>query len=499
MNRLTDINPLVQELRSIRGEFEAELANIFKPVPERWEDFVRLCTIRSGGRMVQFHPYRYQQLLSHLMDKYNNIVAVKSRQLGTTQLVVSKHLHKASLNEAEVAMSFMRNGEDASAISRRARQMLQGLQEYVQPQNDNVGLLKLKSLGELHFKNSSREGSRSYDSVLDFLFDECAFSPNIEQIYAASSPSTALVGDAVTKVVVSTPSAKSGWYWGKLSENNGHLDIEEICKLVAAGELYSDDLPGWYWFLDTAGVVKVVIHWRCHPVYAQIDREHPGGYLAYRQQQDGTDWETVLREYDLRFVDSAVSVFGADFVRASGRGHFEDYRDKDANYYIGIDTSTLGTDYCVGIVLKVKEGQYSVVAIYRKRQQTSEYNLYNLGLLIEKYQPKIVAVETTGGVGVLYIEKLSKEFKRYRFEGIHTNGDSKPMMISALLLALEKGILSFPQDSPITEELLNFRRSGKKLEAASGKHDDCVMSLCFALMAAEKDNNIWDLSNVPRL
>lgn len=493
MNRLTGINPLVQELRSIRGEFEAELTNIFKPVPERWEDFVQLCTIRSGGKMMRFTPYPYQSLLSKLMDEYNNIVVVKSRQLGITQCVASKFLHRAALEAAYSGMCFLRSQEDASAIARRTRQMLDGFKDYLVADSDNVGYLKLQKLGEIYFKNSSREGSRSYDSVLDFLFDESAFSPNIEQIYAASSPSGALAGDAITKLIVSTPSAKSGWYWQKLSENNDD-SIEFLCEAVASGDLYRD-IPGCYWFVDNVGTVKLIIHWKAHPIYSQ-----KADYLQYRQQQDGTDWETILREYDLKFVDSAVSVFGADFVRASGRGEFEDYREKDANYYIGIDTSTLGNDYCVGIVLKVKEGQYSVVFIYRKRQQTSEYNLYNLGLLIDKYQPKIVGVETTGGVGVLYIEKLSKDFKRYKFEGIHTNGDSKPMMISALLLALEKGILSYPQNSPITEELLNFRRSGKKLEAANGKHDDCIMALCFALLVAEKDNNnIWDLSNAPRL
>ena len=161
---------------------QQQLGDARKQIPERWEDFVKLCTIRSGGQMRRFDPYQYQVLLSNLMDKRDyqgrpiecngTISVVKSRQLGCTQLVTSKFLHRASLNPAYVAMSFMRNQEDSSAIARRARQMLKGLTEYVIPDNDNVGFLKLKGLGELHFKNSNKEGSRSYDSVLDFLFDE---------------------------------------------------------------------------------------------------------------------------------------------------------------------------------------------------------------------------------------------------------------------------------------------------------------------------------------
>ena len=425
--------------------------------------------------MKQFKPYEYQLLLSSLMDEYNNIVIVKSRQLGVTQTVTSKFLHRASLNPAYCSMSFLRNQEDASAIARRARQMLDGLKEYVLPATDNLGYLKLKNAGELYFKNSSKEGSRSYDSVLDFLFDESAFSENIEQIYAASSPSGALAGDLITKLIVSTPSAKSGWYWDMLNADNGSKDIEELCIRVAKGEVYKN-IPGIYWFVDGKGTVKLILHWTCHPVYKQNSN-----YLEYRQQQDGTDEETVLREYDLRFVDSAVAVFSSEIVRANAIGNTEEYRDDKAIYYLGLDTSTTGNDYCVCIVLKEKDKRYSVVNIYRKRQQSSQYHLYQIGELIRKYRPEIAGIEITGGVGTLYLEQLSREFKNLKCEAIRTSGDTKPMMVSNLQLALEKECLFFPSSSPIVEELLSFRRQGKKLEAPSGKHDDCIMALCFAL------------------
>jgi hypothetical protein len=479
-NRLATNHPLTQKLQAIKEEQKQKTQGIgLKLIPERWEDCVNLCTIRSGGRMVQFTPYPYQSLLSELMDQFSNIIIVKSRQLGITQTIISKFLHRASQSVAYSAMAFLRSQEDASAIARRSRQMLDGLKDYVLPDSDSVGYLKLRQLGEIYFKNSSKEGSRSYDSVLDFLFDEAAFSENIEQIYAASSPSGALAGDLITKLIVSTPSAKSGWYWQKLSENNGNDDIEELCKAVAAGELYRD-IPGIYWFVDNAGTVKLIIHWKAHPVYSRKEN-----YLQYRQQQDGTDRETVLREYDLRFVDSAISIFSADLVRGNAIGVFENFRDESANYYIGVDTATIGNDYCVAIVIKEVFDIYSVVGIYRKRQQTSEYNLYQIAELIDLYKPEKIGIEVTGGVGQVYLEQLSKQFKGYNLEAIRTTGDSKPVMISTLQLALEKSCLSFPNNSPITDELLTFRRAGNKLEAPSGKHDDCVMALCFALAVSQ--------------
>ena len=452
-------------------------AENLKTLPTEWVDFARLTTIRSGGEMVRFNPYRYQEIISDLMDEYNNIICVKSRQLGLTQIAVSKFLHRAALNPAYTAIAFLRNSNDASAVSRRTKQLLSGLSDYVVPDSDNVGYLKLKNLGEIYFKNSSREGSRSYDSVIDFLFDEAAFSENIDQIYAASSPSSAMSGDKITKLIVSTPSAKSGWYWNKLNENNEGRDIEEICNRVASGDLYNE-IPGLYWFEDAQGTLKLIVHWSVHPTYQNIP-----DYLEYRLKQDGTDLETVLREYDLKFVDSAVSVFAIDLIRENSTGNYENTRDDNADYYCGLDTSTMGSDYTVFSVIKhnLKTDIYSLVHLYRKRQETSASHIYQISKLIELYKPECVGIETTGGVGNIYLEQLSKINYSTEFENIKTTRDTKITMVGALILSLEKGKFTYPDNSVLVDEMLSYRRIGAKFEAASGKHDDAIMSVSFAL------------------
>ena len=411
------------------------------------------------------------------MDRYNNIVCVKSRQLGLTQIAVSKFLHRAALNPAYSAIAFLRNSNDASAVSRRTKQLLSGLSDYLTPDSDNVGYLKLKNLGEIYFKNSSREGSRSYDSVIDFLFDEAAFSDNIDQIYAASSPSSAMSGDKITKLIVSTPSAKSGWYWNKLNENNEGRDIEEICNRVAAGDLYNE-IPGLYWFEDSQGTLKLIVHWSVHPTYQNIPN-----YLEYRLKQDGTDLETVLREYDLKFVDSAVSVFNIELIRENSVGSYENFRDDRADYYCGLDTSTMGSDYTVFSVIKhdLENDIYSLVHLYRKRQETSASHIYQISKIIEIYRPKSVGIETTGGVGNIYLEELSKNNYSTEFENIKTTRDTKTTMVSTLILSLEKKQFKYPDNSVLVEEMLSYRRIGAKFEASAGKHDDTIMSVSFAL------------------
>lgn len=450
---------------------QTKILKKFEPIPEKWEDFARLCHIKSGNKIVQFNPFDYQIKLSDLMNVHNNFVIVKSRQLGITQLVVSKFLHRAIRNPAYSAMVFLRNQEDSSNIARRARVMLSSIPEYAQADSDNLGYLKLLNGGEIFFKNSAKEGGRSYDSVSDFLYDEAAFSNNIESIYASSSSSSAMVGDSATRVIISTPSAKFGWYWERLNSNNGDKNIEELCEKVV-----NNELEPFHYFIDDNGDCKVIIHWKSHPIYSQKT-----DYLKYRQKQDGTSWEVVNREYNLAFIDSEVSVFSSEIVRNNIVSFLPETTDKRAKFYLGIDTSTMGNDYTVAVVLMLLDGIYYLVDMYRQRQKTSEYNIFQIGDLINKYKPEKIGIEVTGGTGQIYLEQLSKQFQSYKFEAIRTTGDSKPGMIDRLLLVLEKGILKYLSNSPLIEELLVFRRVGAKLEASSGKHDDVIMSVCFAL------------------
>lgn len=444
------------------------------PVPNTWEDFIALTTIRSGGSMEKFKAYEYQKIIIRLAEKYPNMVILKSRQMGVTQAIVSKFLHDACVNPAASSICFMRNGEDASAVSRRARQMLQSIPEYALSDNDNVGYLKVKSGGDIYFKNSSREGSRSLDSATGMLFDESAFVENIAQIYAASSPSSAL-SKKIQKFIVSTPSAKNGWYWDKINENNGNIDIEELATEVSEGRKYKD-IPGIYWFVDKSNCCKVIIHYSAHPIYKAIPN-----YLEYRLEQDGTDLETVQREYNLQFIDSSVSVFDSALIRKNAVGYYETERDENAQYFAGLDTATTGNDYCTLPILKFKNDQLSLIHLYRKRKETSDYHLYHISELLNKYKVDTVGIETTGGVGQVYLEQLERQHKQVSFEAIKTTGDSKPVMVSNVQLTLEKGQLIYPSNSPIVEELLSFRRQGRKLEAATGKHDDVLMGCAFAV------------------
>ena len=439
-------------------------------IPQDWEEFVGRSQIRSGNEFKQFIPYDYQRELVKIVDNHPVTIVVKSRQLGITQAIVSKFLHNAALNPAYTGMSFCRNQDDASAIARRAREMLFSLKDYLSNESDSLGYMKISGGGQLHFKNGAKEGGRGYDSVSGFLFDEAAFADNIESIYASASASSAMVGRDASKVIVSTPSAQSGWFWDRLNENNDEQDITEICE-----EISSQVKPPFYYFVDSQNTAKVFIHWRSHPIFSGYD-----DYLGFRQEQDGTSWEVIRREYDLVFENTDVAVFSPQLIRECICSELPTPQ-LQARYFIGIDTATTGADFVCAIVLMLWDDRYYIVDTYRQSTGTAEYHQFKISELIDKYKPTVVGVEVTGGTGQIYLEQLSATHRSTSFESIRTTGDSKPAMIDRVKLALEKGLLGYANNHPVIGEMLNFRRSGAKLEAATGKHDDTVMALAFAL------------------
>ena len=449
-------------------------------IPDDWEEFVSQSKIRSGNEIKPFKPYDYQRQLSEIMDNHSVVIVVKSRQLGITQAVFSKFLHKATLNPAYTGMIFCRNQSDSSSIARRAREMVQSFQGRINNESDSLGYMKLREGGQLYFKNGAREGGRGYDSVSDFLFDEAAFAENIESIYSSASAASAMVGEDSSKVIVSTPSAQSGWFWERLVENNDGRDIVDICTSIA-----NQTFPPFYWFTDEKGVAKVFIHWRAHPIFSQHD-----DYLTYRQEQDGTSWEVIKREYDLCFDNTDVAVFNTPLIREN---ILNDFPPLDcASYYIGIDTATTGSDFTCAIVLALYNGIYYIVDTYRSSTGSAELHQFKIGELIDKWTPDEIGIEVTGGTGQVYIEQLSSEFSNFKFTAIRTTGDSKPAMIDRLKLVLEKRVIKYTSKHPIIEEMLSYRRNGKKLEASTGKHDDAIMALSFSLAVSPfkpRENN----------
>jgi hypothetical protein len=442
-------------------------------VPNNWADFAPLTQIRSGTKVISFVPYDYQKTLIDCVEANFATVVAKTRQLGVTETIANYFLWKAVKNPGYVAVVLSKGFADTSNIAKRIRVMANSLAPLgLTLENDNLTDMKISGGGRILFRPSTPNGVRGLESISDILFDESAFVENIDQIYTSAIPSTEMVGDNARLIFLSTPNGKSGFYWDRLALGNGDRNVEEICESVKDGSL--DPLQYW---VDENGWCKFVLHWRAHPVYGS----NPN-YLEDIRKRKQLSESAVQQEYNLSFSESDVIVFPTDLVRANAIGNYEKPCD-DKRYYIGIDTSTIGDDYTVCVVISEKNDRFNVVKLYRKRKMSMEFNISQFLEIFEDYRPVKIGIETTGGTGQVYLEQLSKYWPGSKIEAIKTTGDSKPQMIDRLLLALEKRAITYPP-GPVSDELLSFRRTGpnlNRLEATPGTHDDTVMGLAFAL------------------
>lgn len=439
-------------------------------ISNTWVNFARKCKIRSGGNVINFNPYDYQIDLVNLMLE-RSVCIVKSRQLGISETITCFMLWRACLNPGYLGLVFSKTQTDSSLLARRMKRMIESLG--LQTTTENISDIEIKGKGRILFRNSKPDSARGIESVCDVFLDELAFLETGKDVYDALAPAMQMVGDKSRVFAVSTPNGKSGFYWDLINSGNGMLDIELLCSQASLGEIK----PFKIW-VDNGGWGKCLVHWKCHPIYSA----NPNFLQDIHEKQKLT-WTTIQQEYNLSFQESEVNYFSADIVRKCAIAKEEEESLKD-NFFIGIDTSTTGKDYSVLSVLKVKNGIFSIVDIYRKRHQTSEYHLFHMASLINKYKPVATGIEITGGTGQVYLESLEKSLPFNKLHAIRTTGDSKPVMLDRLKLLIEQQKFIYLNDSPIIDELLNFKQQDGKLEAATGKHDDIIMSVSFALAAA---------------
>jgi hypothetical protein len=444
-----------------------------KPLPDNWPDFARLCDIRSGDGVIKFDPYPFQRKVIASIEQSKTTICAKGRQLGLTESVSNYFLWKASTKRGYLAVIFSRTQSDTSNIAKRLRRMVESLSEYVTPVTDSLTDLELSSGGRILFRNSTAFGSRGLESVSDILFDEASFIEDIEEIFKSAIPTTSMLGDKARIVVLSTPNGQSGWYFDKLNSNNGDTDLLQLCEDVRTSK--ADPVQIW---TDAKGWNKVLIHWKAHQIYGAQD-----DYLERVADSTGLPESDVRQEYDLSFTDSEEGVFSPILVRSAAiLESLEKSVVNTCSYFMGIDSASGGDDYTVGIVIKWdrEKQEYSMVDMYRKRKQSTEFDVFQLAEMVSKYNPLAIGIETNS-IGAIYLEQLRQALPSARLTGINTTQESKIMGAGKINMLLEMGKLLLPKNSPIIEEMLSYKRKGKRLEAMAGKHDDTVMALSFAL------------------
>lgn len=435
-------------------------------VPAHFPDFAEQCRIRSGNRIVKFQLYDYQIELASLLDRYRSLVVFKTRQMGATETIAAKFLHKACLNPGYAAAVMSIGQDETSNVCRRIRNMPSQLPD-VKFVTNSLTTLEVERGGRLMFRPSTRKSLRSLESISDILYDEAAFVPEIEEIYSGAAPAQEMVGEDARTVIISTMSeeGKLSWFWRMFETSNGEVDAEE--RIARIKENRGD--PFDYW-VDENGWCKVLIHWRSHPIYSLQPN-----YLEKTKREKKLTESKLQREYNLGIPEGGGSLFTASFVDACAIDQWRSPQ-KSRCYLAGIDPNFGGNDYYVCQVWDVTTTPYSLAAEYRDSQRSNEYNELKSLELLDAYSPSIVAVEKNSG-GAIILEQLRKKRPRLRVEPVTTSRTSKIVHTDRLALATEFKQVVYPKDWVGIQEMKRFSLATR--EASTG-NDDSIMAWAAA-------------------
>lgn len=443
----------------------------FYQVPANYGDFLQeCCRIRSGNKFIPFAPFEYQKVVSDLIDKYRGIMIFKTRQLGLTECISAKFLHKALLNPAYAAAVLSLGQKESSNIAVRIQSM---------PANIKELKFLTKSKTEIHFQNAGKiwfrpatdNATRSLESVSDIFYDEAAFPPNFAEIYASSTPSQEAVGENARTIMATTMSqlGKLSTFW-QMFDSANPVDAEELIEKIKAGK----EEP-CYWWVDNNGWAKVIIHWKAHPIYSNV----PDFLQKTKDKHKLTD-DALNREYNLGIPDSGGALFSSEDVFKCAVGSWA-LPDKEKHYMAALDPNFGGTDYWEYLIIDITDYPYQVVAEYRENDRQSLFCIEKTLQLSDAYNPVLTVVEHNSG-GAIIAAEITKQRPSLAVETVATTNTSKVVNTDRLALALEKREVIFPANWAGIHEFKSF---SLQTRSAMHGHDDCIMCLSIAFARLE--------------
>ncbi len=184
-------------------------------------------------------------------------------------------------------------------------------------------------------------------------------------------------------------------------------------------------------------------------------------------------------------MDDQVCVFKWDSIN-DAIGTFPEVfeREKEKNYYIGVDIAKMHDYTTIYVVDGTDQKSCRVVFTERFNNKPYSYIVDRVLAVAANFQPLRIVVDETG-VGAGLTEQILS--KAPMTEGFKFSMPAKIELINTLKTGLEQRRLKFSHDNvTLTDELRYYQyeiseeTGGIKMNAPSGKHDDCVIALALA-------------------
>ncbi|GEM_PF-444007 len=238
---------------------------------------------------------------------------------------------------------------------------------------------------------------------------------------------------------------------------------------------------GWFHEAWSSGVFsKHTAHYTEAP---HISREDLQGLAS---SLSDLEWQ---QEMEMVFLDESGALFPYELILSCIGEHESGLVEARNPVYVGVDVGRLRDSTVVTALEKTPDGSMKVFLVHELRGADFEAQEEFLVRLAERLRPAAIAVDRTG-IGLPLYERLAKRLASV--EGVAITHSLKEAMVSMLSNAMRSRKLVLPSDArELVNQLRAFQRhqsqSGLvRYEAAHGQHDDYVISLALAVMAAQR-------------
>jgi len=437
----------------------------------------KYCHIQHPTRgRILFNLYPFQEKVLHLFRDHDNIITLKSRQLGISTLAAAYSLWLMLFHKDKNVLALATTQATARNLVTKVIFMYDELPKWLRlPSVEKNKLsLRLKNGSKVQAKSSSPDAARS-EAVSLLLMDEAAFIDNVEETFTAAQQTLATGGQCMA---LSTPNGIGNWF-------------HQTWEKAEAGE--NSFLP-------------IRLPWTVHPERDQ----------SWREQQDADLGPRMAgQECDCDFLSSGDTVFEPEDML-----FYEETYEKDALERRGVDGNLWiweGVDYTKSymVVADVARGDstdYSAfhifdienciqVAEYRGKLSPKDFGNMLVGIAAE-YNEALLVVENAN-IGWATIETiLEREYRNLYYSprnhldtvesymskwerdqlvpGFTMSMRTRPLVIAKMIEYIREHSVTI-QSKRLMQEMRVFIWKNGKAQAQDRYNDDLIMSCATAL------------------
>ncbi len=457
----------------------------------------RYIYLELAGGDVLYVPYQKQLEFVRSIQKYKNIICLKTRQTGISTTTQAYCAWLLNFYDNVVIGVISKDGRESTDFSRAIRNMIEKLPSFLTPKKGREGgCFDKKSEQSFILTNGSKlftatvnpnapEKTLRGKAVTFLVIDEAAFINKLDIAWTALVPALSTAAKAARKsgtpygvLVISTPNKTTGmgaWFFNRYQKA-----------------------------MSKEGIFKVfIVYWKDIPELAN----DPNWYKNQCEMFEN-DNRKIEQELELKFLPSSGSFFDEQVCLKLQEGSItpiETFKLFEGEIW-KFENSIPGKHYIIGVDTAPEFGDNkSAITIwdYETLNQVWEYQTkcqvkdfvkvvkyaaasYNGTIVIENnsYGNQVMEEINNSEYSIMMYKEKRGENKIV--PGLSNNMKTRPLMIDALYSYVNQ----FPEmvkSQRLALELIGLVSKNGRVEGDSGCHDDLALTLAFCMYVRKYD------------